>query len=115
MTIPFTTGTAASIIESYNQTDGVCLAGNAGMNCMTHADCDTAPGNGSCAAPVGGCGTGPTLGEDCMYTTAAGLGVSCTAMRAGNLTNFSLSGALPLLDEVPLQKDYLITFKLDCN
>jgi hypothetical protein len=115
MTIPFTTGTAAGIIESYNQADGVCLAGNVGMNCMTNADCDTTvPPNGSCAASIAGCSTGPNP-EDCMYSTAAGLGVSCTAMRAGNLTNFALTGALPLIDEVPELEDYLITFKLDCN
>jgi hypothetical protein len=115
ITVPFTTGTAATIIESYNNTDGVCLGGgNTNMNCITNADCDTVPGNGTCAAPIFGCSTGPNA-EDCSHTTAAGLGISCTAMRAGNLTNFSLTGALPMLDEVPQQKDYNLTFKLDCN
>lgn len=118
VTIPMTTGTAQSTIENFVNMEGVCVApaSHFNMNCMTNADCDlTSPsGTGVCNGFVPGCFTGPNA-EDCRHTMAAGMGVSCSQLKAGNLTNFALTGILPALDAPPSLSDYNMRFRFDCN
>lgn len=119
VTIPFTTGSSTSTIESSaTGAIGSCTMGNIGMNCATDDDCDTtAFSAGICAANPKGCGTGPNP-EDCSFSTGVGQGPSsCTAMKAGLITNFALTGTLPVLENVPdpALKDHIFTFKLDCE
>jgi hypothetical protein len=118
VTIPMTTGTARSTIESYVNSQGICTAPatHFNMNCVTNADCDLASptGTGVCGAFVPGCSTGPNP-EDCRHTTTAGAGVSCTQLRSGNLASFALTGILPSHDAPPGLNDYNMRFRFDCN
>lgn len=116
VTIPMTTGTAQATIENYINSEGVCTApaSHSGMKCVTNADCDIAPGSGSCGGFFPGCFTGPNP-EDCRHTTTAGAGISCTQLKAGNLANFALSGILPAVDAPPGLSDYNMRFRFDCN
>jgi hypothetical protein len=116
-TVPFTTDSATSTIEDFVAVEGICAAGQAGMNCVTNADCDTAasgPGDGVCAGQVFGCGTGPNA-EDCQFTAGPGAGVSCANLESSNLAGWAIVGSFPALDGAGGIGDSILTFTLACS